>query len=156
MEHFKQIRELVQWAADYHARLAVSYSEKASNGTPGERQHMALKYVADYQRSLQTELQKYLADESDHRGVLDTWFEEAVDAPTVPELDSTVEAADAASVQKVLSATLASQRPLQELYKQRAEHAVSGSERELFESLIGQYDAEVRRFSRNMQRLEDY
>lgn len=156
MEHFKQIRELVQWAADYHAKLADIYSAQASSGKSEDRLQMGLDYAAEHQRSLQTELQKYLAEESEHRGVLDTWFEEAVDAPSVPELENAAKIPDAGSVQDILSSTLASQHALQDLYKQRAEHAVSGTERELFESLINQYDAEVRRFTRNIQRLEDY
>ncbi len=156
MVHFKQVRELVQWVADYHAHLKGLYTAKAADAGIGERLKMSLKYVADHEESMQSELDQYLAEDSVHKGVLDTWFEEAVDAPNAPLLKEAPASLGTETVQDVLNITLASHRMLGELLTQRAEHAVAGAEAELFKSLADQYDAELRRLARNMQRLEDY
>ncbi|NND90427.1 MAG: 2-hydroxyacyl-CoA dehydratase [Granulosicoccus sp.] len=117
---------------------------------------MCLDYVAKHEQHLQSELEQYLAEDSSHRGVLDTWFEEAVEVPSAPLLAENHKTLDVDSPQEVLDIALASNRTLQELYDQRAQHAVSSAERELFESLSGQNEAEIRRLVRNIQRLEDY
>ena len=156
MVHFKQVRDLVQWVADYHAHLRGLYQEKAAANGLGERLKMALSYVADHEESLQSELDQYLTEDSVHKGVLDTWFEEAVDAPEAPLLEQGPDTLQLRSVQDVLDTTLASHHLLQALFTQRAEHAVASAETELFNSLANQYEAELRRLVRNMQRLEDY
>lgn len=156
MVRFHQIRELVRWVVDYHARLKGMYSEKASSGEISDRLRMALEYVAEHEGKMQSELAQYLAEDSIHRGVLDTWFEEAVELAHVPMLDEPPEILSTHSVQDVLDTSMASHRLLQDLYNQRAQHAVSAAERELFNSLSEQYEAEIRRLARNMQRLEDY
>ncbi len=156
MVHFKQVRELVQWVADYHAHLKGLYTAKAAASDVGERLKMSLSYVAEHEESLRSELEQYLAEDSVHKGVLDTWFEEAVDAPDAPLLEKSPDTLALHSVQDVLDNTLASHHMLQALFTQRAEHAVAGTESELFTSLANQYEAELRRLVRNMQRLEDY
>lgn len=156
MVHFKQVRELVQWVADYHAHLKGLYTAKAAASDTGERLRMSLNYVADHEENMQSELDQYLAEDSVHKGVLDTWFEKAVDAPDAPLLNETPGTLGMETVQDVLDTTLASHGMLQKLFTQRAEHAVASTEAELFKSLADQYDAELRRLVRNMQRLEDY
>lgn len=153
---FQQIRELVRWAADYHARFARLYSEKASSGEGGERLRMSLEYLAKHEQQMQSELEQYLAEDSDHRGVLNTWFDDAVDIPHAPVLDRLPKSLNSDTVQTVLATALVAHRTLQDLYAQRVEHAVTGAERELFESLSGRHEGEVRRLVRDMQRLEDY
>lgn len=152
---FHQVRELVNWAADYHARLAAAYTERAA-GQVGERARMALEYLAEHERKMQADLEGYLEDGSDHRGVLETWFDDPADFPHAPTLDRLTECVSCDSVQDVLSTALTMHRTLQDLYAHRVERATAEAEREFFASLSSGHEAEVRRLARDMQRLEDY
>ena len=152
---FHQIRELVSWAADYHARLASTYTDLAG-GKVEERVRMALRYLAEHEKGMQASLEQYLDEGSEHRGVLDTWFDDPVDFPHAPVLNRLVEGIPCEDMQSVLATALSTHRTLQDLYAQRAEHAVSTAEREFFDALTKGHEGEVRRLSRDMQRLEDY
>lgn len=156
MTSFKQIRALLQWVADYHAHLKDMYTARGAIGQPDERLRMALGYVAEHEEKMQEELQKYLSTESSHRTIVDTYFEEPVEAPDTPLLEKDADSLAADSVQAVLKTAMDSHKLLKELYDERARHAVGDTERELFDSLSGHYEAEIRRLVRNMQRLEDY
>lgn len=152
---FHQVRELVSWAADYHARLAAAYTGMAG-GDVGERVRMALRYLAEHERAMQTSLERYLDEGSEHRTVLDTWFDEPTDFPHAPVLERLSEDMSCDNMQSVLATALATHRTLQDLYDHRAENAVTRAETEFFEALTNGHEAEVRRLSRDMQRLEDY
>ncbi|MBB3189375.1 2-hydroxyacyl-CoA dehydratase [Halomonas cerina] len=152
---FHQVRELVSWAADYHARLAAVYTEQAA-GQVGERVRMALEYLAEHERKMQADLEGYLDDGSDHRGVLDTWFDDPADFPHAPVLDRMSAGLSCGSVQDVLATALTTHRTLQDLYAHRAERASAEAERDFFMALADGHEGEVRRLARDMQRLEDY
>ena len=152
---FHQIRELLSWATDYHARLAAAYTGMAG-GDVGERVRMALRYLAEHEKAMQASLEQYLSEDSEHRSVLDTWFDDPVDFPHAPVLERLSEGMTCNDMQSVLATALATHRTLQDLYALRAEHAVTTTETEFFEALTNGHDAEVRRLSRDMQRLEDY
>ncbi len=152
---FHQVRELVSWAADYHARLASAYTELAG-GKVNDRVRMALRYLAEHENGMQASLEQYLDEGSEHRGVLDTWFDDPVDFPHAPVLDRLAQGMTFDDMQSVLATALATHRTLQDLYTYRAGHAVTTAEREFFEALTKGHEGEVRRLSRDMQRLEDY
>ncbi|XKE44044.1 2-hydroxyacyl-CoA dehydratase [Halomonas organivorans] len=151
---YHQVRELVRWAADYHGRLEEAYTRLAG-GDVGARVRLALEYLADHERRMQRELEAYFHDGSDHRQVLDTWFDDPNDFPHAPVLDRMPDALDADGVQALLSTALTMHRTLQDLYLHRAERAVGREEQEFFEALMGEEDNEVRRLARDMQRLEE-
>ncbi|MDR9440467.1 MAG: 2-hydroxyacyl-CoA dehydratase [Halomonas sp.] len=152
---FHQVKELVVWAADYHRGLAEQYSQLAA-GDVNDRVRMALEYLAEHERKMQTELANYLEEEGDHRKVLETWFDDPADFPHAPTLDRLTECISCDSVQDVLATALTMHRTLQDLYAHRAERASVEAEREFFASLSTGHEAEVRRIARDMQRLEDY
>ncbi|MDZ7852519.1 MAG: 2-hydroxyacyl-CoA dehydratase [Halomonas sp.] len=152
---FHQVKELVAWAADYHRKLAEQYDQLAA-GDVSDRVRMALEYLAEHERKMQTELTEYLEEESDHRKVLETWFDDPTDFPHAPMLNRLTECISCDSVQDVLSTALTMHRTLQDMYAHRAELAAADAEREFFESLSTGHEAEVRRIARDMQRLEDY
>ncbi len=152
---FHQVRELVSWAADYHARLAAAYTGMGG-GDVGERVRMALRYLAEHERAMQASLELYLTEDSEHRSVLDTWFDEPTDFPHAPVLERLSEGMSCDNMQAVLATALATHRTLQDLYDHRAANAVTRAETEFFEALTNGHEAEVRRLSRDMQRLEDY
>ncbi|MFQ3788215.1 2-hydroxyacyl-CoA dehydratase [Halomonas sp. A29] len=152
---FHQVKELVSWAADYHARLAEQYARMASAGS-NERVRMALEYLAQRERKLKADLLGYLDDGSSHRNVLDTWFDDPNDFPHAPVLERLPGGVDGESVQSVLATALTAHRTLQDLYAHRADLAGGSDERAFFEALSAGHEAEVRHIARDMQRLEDY
>lgn len=152
---FHQVKELVDWAADYHARLAEAYDRMAQSGV-NDRVRMALDYLAERERKLQADLLGYLDDGSDHTAVLTTWFDDPNDFPHAPVLERLPKDVDGESVQSVLAMALTAHRTLQDMYAHRAETAGGNDERAFFESLSAGHEAEVRRIARDMQRLEDY
>ncbi|MCL7940880.1 2-hydroxyacyl-CoA dehydratase [Halomonas sp. ATCH28] len=152
---FHQVKELVAWAADYHRGLAEQYDQLAA-GDVSDRVRMALEYLAEHERKMQTELANYLDEKSEHRKVLETWFDDPTDFPHAPTLDRLTECVSCDSVQDVLTTALTMHRTLQDLYAHRMERASAEAEREFFASLSSGHEAEVRRLARDMQRLEDY
>ncbi|MCE0732248.1 2-hydroxyacyl-CoA dehydratase [Halomonas sp. G15] len=152
---FHQVKELVDWAAGYHRRLAEQYAALAG-GEVGERVQMALEYLAEHERKMEQELTEYRQDGSDHGAVLEAWFDDPADFPHPPVLERLPECIDCSNVQSVLSTALTAHRTLQDLYDHRAERAAGSDEREFFEALSRGHEGEVRRIARDMQRLEDY
>lgn len=152
---FHQVKELVTWAARYHARLADRYAGLSTESV-AERVRMALDYLAEHERKLQADLEGYLTDGSDHRNVLDTWFDDPHDFPHAPVLERLPSSIDCDSVQSVLAIALTAHRTLQDLYEHRIERASGQDEKLFFESLAQGHEAEVRRLARDMQRLEAY
>ena len=152
---FHQVRELVAWAADYHARLADQYTALAA-GEVSDRVRMALEYLAARERKLEADIRGYCDDGSDHRQVLDTWFDVPNDFPHAPVLERLPDSVDGDSVQSVLATALTAHRTLQDLYAHRGDLAGAGEERQFFEALSAGHEAEVRRIARDLQRLEDY
>ena len=152
---FHQVKELVSWAADFHRRMADYYGERAAGGVD-DRVRMALDYLAERERKLQADLEGYFDDGSDHRSVLETWFDDPADFPHPPVLERLPEGGDGDSVQSVLATALTAHRMLQDLYAHRGELAGGSEEKQFFEALAAGHEAEVRRVARDMQRLEDY
>ncbi|MDI5934118.1 2-hydroxyacyl-CoA dehydratase [Halomonas kalidii] len=152
---FHQVRELVAWAADYHGRLAEQFSKLAAGGVD-ERVHMALEYLAEHERKMQSDLTAYLGENGGHRAVLETWFDDPADFPHPPVLERLPGCIDCETVQSVLATALTAHRTLQDLYAHRSDKAVGSSEKEFFDALSAGHEAEVRRLARDMQRLEDY
>lgn len=156
MDRFHQVRDLVHWAARHHAHLANLYFARATERSSDSRMRMALGYVAEHEERMQKELEQYLDEDNNHQRLLETRFEDIVNVPSPPGEVEALDALGADTVQEALMATLDSHKTLHALYSSRARQAGSDGERELFESLLKQYEAESKRFSRNMQRLDDY
>src|SRR5690554_7950273 len=81
---FHQVKELVDWAAGYHRRLAEQYTALAGGGGVDERVRMALEYLAERERKQEGDLAGYLDDGSDHSTVLETWFDDPAHFPHPP------------------------------------------------------------------------
>lgn len=152
---FHQVKELVNWAADFHARMADQY-QRLAGSTSSERQRMALEYLAQRERKQHAELSAYAAENGDHTAVLETWFDDPADFPHPPVVERLPERIGGGEVQDVLATALATHRTLQDLYEHRAELAGGDREKTFFRSLADEHEAEVRRIVRDLQRLEDY
>ena len=83
---YNQVKDLIEWATGYHARMARQYSDAASQAEH-ERLAMALRYLADSELKMKTGLEALFHDGSDHREVLETWFDDSSDFPQPPELE---------------------------------------------------------------------
>ena len=153
---FHQVKELVDWAAGYHRRLAEQYAALAAGADVDERLRMALDYLVERERKQENDLTGYLDDGSDHSQVLETWFDDPNDFPHPPVLERLPDCIECDSVQSVLTTALTAHRTLQDLYSHRAELAGGRDEKAFFEALAAGHEAEVRRIARDIQRLEDY
>lgn len=153
---FHQVKELVEWAADYHQRLAEQYSLMAVREGTSERVRLALEYLAGRELKQQKALLGYLEDGNEHAKVLEGWFSDPADIHHLPVLERLPNGLSRDNLQAVLTTALAGHRTLQDLYAHRAELTRAGDQRDFFEALSADHEAEVRRIVRDIQRLEDY
>ena len=152
---FHQVREVVSWAVDFHAQLAKQYAALAKQ-SEDERVRMALDYLAEHERKMQRGLGSYLASDSEHRNVLDTWFSDATELPHPDVLTRLCGCMACTTIDNVLASALTIHKTLEEMYRHRAEDAAIGDEEAFFIALAKGHESEVRRLVRDMARLEAY
>lgn len=150
---FHRVREVIEWAVQTHSQLASEYRALAK-GCNDERLRMALLYLADHEHAMQGGLARYLADDSTHLNVLDTWFDDPADFPHLHVVDSLRGGVSGTSIDDLLATALTIHKTLEDLYRQRAATAPIDDERDLFASLAAGHQAEVRRLVRDMARLD--
>lgn len=78
---YNQVKDLVEWAAGFHARMARQYSE-AADEAENERLQMALNYLASRELKMKTGLEDLFREGSDHSEVLELWFDDSSDFPS--------------------------------------------------------------------------
>lgn len=152
---FHQIREIVSWAVRFHERLAQQYAALAKK-SEDERVRMALTYLAEHEHQMQGGLARYLAADSEHRNVLDTWFSDLTELPHPDVLERLCGCMACTTVDSVLTTALTIHKTLEDMYRHRAEEAAIAAEQAFFASLADGHEAEVRRLVRDMARLETY
>ncbi|MDR5899652.1 2-hydroxyacyl-CoA dehydratase [Halomonas vilamensis] len=151
---YNQVKDLVVWAADFHARMAKQFSDAAENAD-AERLKMALTYLANRELRMKTGLEDIFSDGSDHRDVLNTWFDDPTDFPHPPKLEKLAESAGYDSVDVAMKTATEAHKTLQALYEHRAEKAVIEPEEEFFTSLAEGHEAEVRRIVMSLEEFTD-
>lgn len=151
---YHQVKDLVVWAADFHARMAQQFSDAAEKAD-AERLKMALTYLASRELRMKTGLEDIFSDGSDHRDVLNTWFDDPTDFPQPPKLEKLVESADYNSVDIAMQASINAHKTLQALYEYRSDKAVIEPEEEFFTSLAQGHEAEVRRIVTSLEEFTD-
>ncbi|WP_043527028.1 hypothetical protein [Litchfieldella xinjiangensis] len=153
---FQRVRDLVSWVADYHGSLADQYSKFAAINSQ-DRVRMALEYVADHERMMQKQMQTYLDEDSDHQGILDTWFDDPVDFTQLPPIIERLDEGKCCqSVQQVTDTVLETHKSIQNIYELRADRANVESDTEFFDMVSKDHDNEVKRLITNIQRVEEY
>lgn len=152
---FHQVREIVSWAADFHAQLAKQYAALAKQ-SEDERVRMALNYLAEHERKMQHGLVSYLSSDSEHRNVLDTWFNDASELPHPDVLTRLCGCMTCTTIDKVLATALTIHKTLEDMYRHRADNAAIADEEAFFTALAKGHESEVRRLVRDMARLEAY
>ncbi|WP_346798574.1 2-hydroxyacyl-CoA dehydratase [Halomonas sp. Bachu 37] len=153
-KRYNQVKDLVEWAMDYHARMAKQYSDAAEEAS-SDRVKMALEYLANRELRMQTGLEDIFHDGSDHTQVLETWFDEVGDFPHPPELERIAETANYDNMEAITETALTEHRALRDLYQHRALRANVNPEKEFFNSLAEGHEAEMRRIAASLEELED-
>ena len=152
---FHQVRDIVTWAADFHAQLAGQYHDLAKH-CDDERVRMALTYLAGHEHKMQRGLKRYLDSENEHLHVLDTWYSELPDLPHPEVLIGLFDGGDCKTVDQVLAHALKVHQTLGDMYRHRAAESSIDAEQAFFAALANGHEGEVRRLVRNIARLEAY
>jgi hypothetical protein len=150
---YNQVKDLVEWAADFHARMARQYSD-AADVADNERLQMALSYLAGRELKMKTGLEDLFHDGSDHTAMLETWFDDSSDFPQPPELDRLAEQTVAGSIEDAMRTAADAHQSLQALYEHRALRAKIEPEEEFFNSLAKGHNSEIRHIMASMEELQ--
>ncbi|MFG6667428.1 2-hydroxyacyl-CoA dehydratase [Halomonas sp. HNIBRBA4712] len=151
---YNQVKDLMKWAAGYHARMAKRYSDGAER-TDDERLSMALTYLATREVKMRSGLEALFHDGSDHSEVMELWFDESGDFPQPPKLDAIVESNVSTSIDGVIETASEAQENLRALYAHRAECAKIEAERTFFDALAQGHEAELRKIVTSIREFED-
>lgn len=149
---FQQVKEVIEWAVDTHARLAEQFAA-LSRGAGDERLKMASSYLAERERRMEEALTQYLDEDSQYRNALETWFNDGSQFPHPEVVDELTKSAPE-TTDDLLATALSIHKTLSEMYTRRAEAARVDSERALFKALVAGHNSEVRRIVRDFGRLE--
>ncbi|BBI62474.1 2-hydroxyacyl-CoA dehydratase [Vreelandella sulfidaeris] len=153
MMRYNQIKDLVEWAAGFHARMARQYGE-AADKADNERLKMGLDYLASRELQMKTGLEDLFNDGTDHSKLLETWFDESSEFPEPPELDRMAEETVIGSLEDAMkTATIAHER-LQAMYEHRALRSRIKPEAEFFDSLAEGHNSEIRHMMASMEELQ--
>ncbi|MGM0833979.1 2-hydroxyacyl-CoA dehydratase [Halomonas qinghailakensis] len=151
---YNQVKDLVEWAASYHGDMARQY-RAAADSSDHQRLAMALTYLADSELRMKTGLEALFNDGSDHREVLEIWFDDPSDFPQPPELEALAEQTVADSIDELTHIAIKSHQKLQHLYEHRASRAKIEPEAAFFNALAEGHNAEARKLVTSMQEFED-
>ncbi|WP_083003442.1 hypothetical protein [Halomonas sp. GT] len=151
---YNQVKDLVEWAAGYHGHMARQY-RGAADSCDHQRLAMALTYVADSELRMKTGLEALFNDGSDHKEVLEIWFDDPSDFPQPPALEALAQQTVAGSIDELTRVAIESHRQLQGLYEHRASRAKIEPEETFFNALAEGHNAEARKLVVSMQEFED-
>lgn len=148
---FKTVADVLDIVKDFHAALALQFSE-LEQLTTSERAQLMLDYLNRHQKHLAELMEQYEDDAAS--GLLNTWLQYAPDSH--PEaLVAKVRNVDLNDVNSVIVVALAADDYLISLYREVADHADSDEVKELFKNLIRLVDNERHSVSRAAFRLSD-
>lgn len=150
---YNQVKDLIEWAAGYHARMARQYSAAAEDAD-STRLAMALNYLASSELTMKSGLEELFHDGLSHQEVLETWFDDSGDFPHPPLLEALAQRSVAGSIDQLVATAADSHRNLQALYEHRASRAKIAPEEEFFSALAEGHNAEARKLVSSMQELE--
>lgn len=151
---YNQVKDLIEWAANYHARMAKRYSEGAERAA-SERLSMVLGYLATRETKMRSGLEALFHDGTDHREVMELWFDETGDFPEPPKLDAIVKRDVATSIDEAIETASEAQGNLRALYAHRAECAKIEEEEAFFTALADGHEAELRKLVTSIREFED-
>lgn len=150
---YNQVKDLIEWAAGFHARMASQYSESADTAD-NERLQMAFNYLASRELKMKTGLEDLLHEGSSHSDVLAIWFDDSSDFPQPPELERLAEQTVAGSIDDAMKTATTAHQRLQSLYEHRASRAKIEPEETFFSALAQGHNAEIRHIVASMEELQ--
>ncbi|MDQ7733622.1 2-hydroxyacyl-CoA dehydratase [Halomonas sp. SpR1] len=150
---YNQVKDLIEWAAGFHARMAEQYSQ-AADKADHERLQMAFNYLASRELKMKTGLEDLFHDGSDHSEVLELWFDDSSDFPHPPELERMAEQTVAGSIDDAMKTATSAHQRLQALYEHRASRAKIEPEEEFFNALAQGHNSEIRHIMASMEELQ--
>lgn len=150
---YNQVKDLIEWAASFHARMAEQYSE-AVDKADNERLQMAYNYLASRELKMKTGLEELFHNGSDHSAVLELWFDDSSDFPQPPELDRLAEQTLEGSLDDAMRTATSAHQSLQTLYEHRASRAKIEPEEEFFNALAQGHNSEIRHIVASMEELQ--
>ncbi len=151
---YNKVKDLIEWAEGFHKRMAQQYSDAADN-TDNERLQMALTYLASQELKMHKGLEGLFHDGTDHKEVLETWFDESSEFPEPPELEQLADKSINGSVDEITKVAVETHSRLQALYEHRALRARIEPEATFFNSLAEGHEAQARKLVTNMQEFSD-
>lgn len=150
---YNQVKDLVKWAAGFHARMALQYSDAAENAD-SERLKMGLDYLASRELKLKTGLEDLFNDGTDQTKVLETWFDESSEFPEPPALERLAEQTSTASIDEAMKTAVIAHERLQAMYEHRALRSRIAPEEEFFNALAEGHNSEIRRIVASLEELQ--
>jgi rubrerythrin len=150
---FRQVKDLLVWIHDFHARLGEQYAQLAEE-QQSERMRMALTFLADRERRMSEGMLAYLEDGDE--GLLTTWLIDSQEFGHPSVLERIPRCMGCHDTRDILANVMMAHQTLKDMYRLRAELASIPQETELFERLAEQQDAEARLQTRDFARLEMY
>ncbi|MBS9403453.1 2-hydroxyacyl-CoA dehydratase [Halomonas sp. TRM85114] len=150
---FRQVKDLLEWIHDFHARLSDQYTTLADQ-QPDERMKMALIFLAGREQRMRDAMARYLEDADE--GLLTTWLIDHQNFAHPSLLERVPLCTGCHDVHDILANVMTAHQLLKDMYLLRAELAEMPEEAELFQQLATHQDAEARLQSRDIARLEIY
>ena len=150
---YNQVKDLIEWAEGFHARMARQYSEAAGKAE-NERLEMVFNYLASRELKMKTGLEELFSDGSDHSEVLELWFDDPSDFPQPPELEQMAVQTATGSIEDAMKTATEAHQRLEALYKHRASRAKIEPEEEFFDALARGHNAEIRHIMASMEELQ--
>lgn len=150
---FRQVEDLLQWVCDFHECLANKYSHLSSEQSD-ERMKMTLDFLADREQRMRLTIARYI--EHADAGLLGTWLTDTQEFVHHKVLDRVPQCPDCRDVQDIMANAMAAHQTLKDMYRLRSELAQVPSEKDLFNELMKNQDAEMRLQARDIGRLEMY
>jgi hypothetical protein len=150
---FRQVKDLLHWVVKFHDTLGTQY-RNLSDEQSDERMTMALDFLAKREDRMRQSIERYLEDAKGT--ALDVWLQDSQDFVHPRLLERIPKCFGCHGPQDIFANAMTAHRTLYDMYHLRAELAQMPAERELFEELAENQQAEARLQARDIGRLEMY
>lgn len=152
MISFKQARDVLDYAKDFHHQLS-QYYRNLNDKTDQIRVKMLLDYLAIHEDKLEANIKRI--EENISGKVLGTWFKYTLCEDLRKELTSMLYRIDDMSVEEIIRMAIQLDDCLIRIYKKIAQNTDIPEIREIFNNLSELEDHEKRRFVMDSTRMYD-
>ncbi|BFN37868.1 hypothetical protein [Fidelibacter multiformis] len=152
MISFKQARDVLNYAKDFHHQLS-RYYKTLNDKTDQVRVKMLLDYLAIHEEKLEKNIEHI--EENISAKVLGTWFKYTLCEDLRKELSSMIIRIDDMSVEEIIRMAIQLDDCLIRIYKKIAQNSDIPEIRDIFTNLSELEDHEKRRFVMDSTRMYD-